>query len=353
MDVGVLIIDPLKLHSSIIYSNDNFSKITGYTKDELKDKNAISFLYNHVSKNDLKIILESIKNHKSCEIITKHSKKDSSSFTAFIKITPILDEVKNLLYFTAIVMDITKIAEIKRLEIIKKLSSGLTHELNTAITSMNGNIEMLGYDINALSNQTVKQDMNSYLKSISKGHKVISGITNSLHFLNSIPSTIHNEINIISILVTVVEEFRSKLDENNIQLCINNQNTTLSKNMKVLFPIEEKTLFHLWSIFLDNSIDALITKKEPRMIYLNVYENKHKVFISITDNGEGIPESIKDEIFQPLVKGKKFGGIGMGLFNAKNIIQTYGGNISFYSDDLETVFYIVFTKETRQSTHGK
>ncbi len=55
--------------------------------------------------------------------------------------------------------------------------------------------------------------------------------------------------------------------------------------------------------------------------------------ISISDNGPGIPDSIKDKIFQPFFTTKPTGqGTGLGLSLAYDIIKAHGGKIQVNSD---------------------
>ncbi len=51
------------------------------------------------------------------------------------------------------------------------------------------------------------------------------------------------------------------------------------------------------------------------------------VEISVIDNGPGIPESIRNEIFQPFVTYGKEGGTGLGLAVAQKIVHDHGGDI--------------------------
>ena len=50
------------------------------------------------------------------------------------------------------------------------------------------------------------------------------------------------------------------------------------------------------------------------------------VKVDISDNGKGIPEEIRDKLFQPNFTTKS-GGMGMGLAITHNIIRSMGGRI--------------------------
>jgi signal transduction histidine kinase len=53
-----------------------------------------------------------------------------------------------------------------------------------------------------------------------------------------------------------------------------------------------------------------------------------KVQITVTDNGNGIPQNIVDKIFQPFFTTKPTGqGTGLGLSLAYDIVKAHGGEI--------------------------
>lgn len=67
-----------------------------------------------------------------------------------------------------------------------------------------------------------------------------------------------------------------------------------------------------------------------------------KVEIWVKDNGNGIPEAIKEKIFQPFFTTKPTGsGTGLGLSLAYEIVKAHGGEITFETGESEgTVFFI-------------
>ncbi len=68
-------------------------------------------------------------------------------------------------------------------------------------------------------------------------------------------------------------------------------------------------------------------------IYIATTIDKHQLTIKIADNGKGMPESIRNEIFQPFFTTKPEGkGTGLGLsISYKIITENHGGNLQCIS----------------------
>ena len=74
------------------------------------------------------------------------------------------------------------------------------------------------------------------------------------------------------------------------------------------------------------------------------------LIITISDNGPGIPDEIRDKIFQPFFTTKATGqGTGLGLSLSYDIIKAHGGNISVDSDTIRgTLFSIQLPTHLKQ-----
>ena len=67
-----------------------------------------------------------------------------------------------------------------------------------------------------------------------------------------------------------------------------------------------------------------------------------KVEIKVSDNGNGIPQKIKDKIFQPFFTTKPTGqGTGLGLSLSYDIIKAHGGTLSVESNEREYTHFIL------------
>jgi signal transduction histidine kinase len=70
--------------------------------------------------------------------------------------------------------------------------------------------------------------------------------------------------------------------------------------------------------------------------------NRKLVELSIRDNGNGIPEKIREKIFQPFFTTKPTGqGTGLGLSLSYDIVKSHGGEISVTSKESEGTEFVI------------
>ena len=70
--------------------------------------------------------------------------------------------------------------------------------------------------------------------------------------------------------------------------------------------------------------------------------------ISVSDNGDGMPEKVLEKIFQPFFTTKPTGqGTGLGLSLSYDIVKAHGGELKVETTQGEgTTFYMNFKTET-------
>ena len=73
--------------------------------------------------------------------------------------------------------------------------------------------------------------------------------------------------------------------------------------------------------------------RDGGQIDIDLREVKDSIEIRIIDNGPGIPEEIRDKLFQPFVSYGKQNGIGLGLAIAQKIFQDHAGDASLESTE--------------------
>ncbi|MEI6678698.1 MAG: ATP-binding protein [Mariniphaga sp.] len=90
---------------------------------------------------------------------------------------------------------------------------------------------------------------------------------------------------------------------------------------------------------IKNGIQA-IPKDRNGIVKVELSSDKEWAYISVKDNGAGIPAGLHDKLFEPSFTTKS-SGMGLGLAIAKRIIENFKGELSYQSvRDVETTFTI-------------
>jgi signal transduction histidine kinase len=95
----------------------------------------------------------------------------------------------------------------------------------------------------------------------------------------------------------------------------------------------------LFTNLLTNAVDAC-SERERCTVSIAEKIVGNDILISITDNGDGIPQEMQSKIFTPNFTTKT-SGTGLGLAMCKGIVEQAGGNIWFQTQVGEgTTFYV-------------
>ena len=88
----------------------------------------------------------------------------------------------------------------------------------------------------------------------------------------------------------------------------------------------------------------VLRTRVARRVMLAHRQHRLAVVVAVCDNGPGVPESLRERIFHPLVTGRA-GGTGLGLSLAQDFVQQHGGIIEFESRPGQTEFRLVLPME--------
>ncbi len=108
-----------------------------------------------------------------------------------------------------------------------------------------------------------------------------------------------------------------------------------------LIRADKDQLMRCFNNLLKNSIEAM-PENHRGIINITFQTTKDNIQIDVKDNGSGIPENLRDNIFQPNFTTKS-SGTGLGLAFIKSAIENADGKIWFESEvGVGTTFHLLF-----------
>jgi PAS domain S-box-containing protein len=304
-----------------------------------------------------KVLTEGDKRQRKVAMLTP----DGEERYYAVRVSTVSDKmVQNKHYNIFSFVDITELEFMRQQQInniklssIGKLAAGITHEINTPLTYIKGNLEILKMDIEDSCDCSLKQEFLTSCESMEDGIKRMAAIVESMR---EIAGVSRDEIAEINVYTTIVYSLRMVYNKAK-QICnikINGKlfDMSLDKDGEsILMMATPQRLEQVWIIILNNALDEYAKSKLPfeqRFIDIQVSKNLDTIKVSIKDNAGGIEESILPHIFEIFKSSKPQSGMGVGLNIAKSIVEDHGGEIIARNEDGGAVFEIVF-KEKEES----
>ena len=196
-----------------------------------------------------------------------------------------------------------------------EMLSGISHDLRTPLTRMKLQI--------------------AFIKDKELGLKLAEDINEMEKMLNEylqFTSSSYLEKNELFDLSELINDVISKYNNNNI-----------SKGIlpRVYFSGKKNLIKRCMNNVIDNAI------KYGDKVNVDLSKNKSNLFISIKDNGPGIPSEEYDNVFKPFYKidkgraGSK-SSVGLGLSIASDIVRSHGGNIKLEKSSMNGLGVKIF-----------
>ena len=252
----------------------------------------------------------------------------------------VLDEQRLLLMFK----DLSRVRELQnnllrsmKFGIIANLVSSISHEIRNPLSAV-------GIHAEILSNRLTKQ----YPELDEKLKKSLTIIQNEIKRINRIHTQFFNlarkrelklaEIKPNSILEDVIQLVQHHALEQQIALHIE-----LDHSIDFIYGDVDQ----LKQVFLNIVLNAFQAVDQEGEVHIKTSQDAQKVYVEITDNGQGIPPEVGEHIFDLYFTTKKDGG-GIGLALCKKIVEAHEGQIWFRSKVGQgTTFIVAFPRITR------
>ena len=216
----------------------------------------------------------------------------------------------------------------------KTMARQIAHEINNPLTPMKLTIQQL-QRVKKVDTERFEESFDNSTALLIEQIDNLSHIAAMFSNFAKLPEIKLSEVDIANKLTSVAILFANNKENVNI-ICQGTEQT----NMAIT---DAEQITQVFNNLIKNAIQATTNRENGRVI-IDLTQNEQSVLISVTDNGNGIPNEIKDKIFRPNFTTKNT-GMGLGLAISKNIIESSGGEITFESNEgIGTTFTVKLNK---------
>ena len=181
--------------------------------------------------------------------------------------------------------------------------------------------------------KTIQQTIKG-LDAIAEQSEGLTTFFESYRVLSRIPDPVKKEISVQALfekLETLVEHYR---EDHRLSV------TFACSEPELKIYADEQMVRQVLLNLIKNAAEALENTK-PGEILISGETLEEKIVLTVTDNGEGIPEELSGEIFMPFFTTRKK-GTGVGLSYCRQVMAMHDGRIEYISQSGKTRFRLVF-----------
>jgi signal transduction histidine kinase len=208
----------------------------------------------------------------------------------------------------------TQMLHLERLGTMGKLAAGVVHDLRNLMVS-------LGYVESVLQQRSVAPDV---MESVQVG---MQGVGNLIHTLEAMHQfarggTLHIQKSILQPALVVNDALaiaRMDMGFRAHKVAVN-----IEQGLPEVLGDRQK----LTQVLVNLVRNAVQASAQWRQIGVEATRRNGHVVFAVEDEGPGVPPELKQNLFKPFVSSKGEGGMGMGLYMAKLIIDSHQGEIA-------------------------
>ena len=325
---------------NIEYINQKGIDLTGYAKEEIIGKNPRVFSAGEKTKEEYKILWDTIKSGSEWRGQFHNKKKNGELYWEYATISPIKNDEGEIINFLAIKEDITErkkyqkelIAAKEKAEEMNRIKSvffsNMSHELRTPLSGILGFSELLLEDIH-------DQEQKKMIEAISmNGQRLLNTLNEILHISkleSENPVMKFEDICVPVFIEETIKEFEGNLLTKGLFIKLNYSHKELYVNL-------DKEIFRtVLSNLITNAIKFTSTGGITISCKKMIGDEENILAVEILDTGIGISDENQKIIFDEFRQASEgfnryFEGVGLGLTVAKKYTELLGGKIYLESN---------------------
>lgn len=331
----------MDVNRNVFYVNNSFQRMFGYKSTEIVDS-SLDIIWKKDELDKFKDLISSEGNKTEGEF--QNIRKDGSSLSVSISVSTIQDRLKNIVAIVCIIRDITE--SVKSREKLQNYSEGLellvedrTKKLEEArkFATIGETASMVGHDlrnplqviVNTLYLTRMKLNPEYAHKLKKPLNDEITGslakIDEQVEYMNKIVSDLQDYSKNITLDFRKTD-FKKLISETINSLVVPSNIEIEIKNFSDLpeFVIDPGSMKRIMTNLISNSIQAMI---DGGKITISGDIDEKFYFLSLTDQGGGIPQKFLSKLFTPL-QTSKAKGLGLGLAVCKKFVDAHKGYIN-------------------------
>lgn len=336
---GVVITD---IHGHLEWMNEGFTKVSGWTLEEVKEKKPGSFLQGELTDQDtVNEMRKGIANRTGFDVEILNYTKAGHPYWIQIICNPLIDSNGVITGFMAIESDISirkkyekelisaRNDAIKAQKSEEKFLANMSHEIRTPLNAVIGMVSLL-YET------SLSEEQLDYIKTLDHSSNYLLGLISNVLDIQKIQTgnveVVKSTLNLSTILDTIILTYENRVKEKGLKVRM-----IKDENLPSHIISDKTILLQILNNLMSNA--EKFTEEGEIGIHASkiIWNEKVSIQIKVFDTGTGIAPDKKQFLFKKFKqihapKLTNTRGTGLGLAITKELVNVLDGEISVESE---------------------
>lgn len=206
----------------------------------------------------------------------------------------------------------------ERLAAVGKMAAMITHEVRNPLSSIGLNAELLEDELGQLPG-ALGDEARTICRAITREVDRLTGITEEYLALARLPKPRLAATSAAAVVDDLARFVREDLASRQVTLAVEHEAGTAPALM------DEAQIRQALLNLVRNAADA-VAGQGGGHVWMRTRDTDTMVAIEVVDDGPGIPDDLRERLFEPFVSTKD-GGTGLGLAVTHQIVKDHGGSL--------------------------
>ena len=311
------------LNGIITSWNDSATRVFGYTAEEMIGRSILKLIPEHLHSDETTILSNIRAGRRVEHFETVRLTKDGRLVDVSLTVSPVKDAQGRVIGASKILRDVSdrkrieqSLLQAEKIAATGRMAATIAHEINNPLEAVMNLLFLLRSKITDLEGENYLATAENELGRVSHIAKQTLG-----YYREHAAATMASLDEIVEHVVTIYEPRCSAA-----QIAIKQ---FISSSRK--FQLRRGEMMQVISNLMMNAIYAMPSGGILEIAVRDTQDSDEGVFLTITDNGVGIPQQVLPKVFDAFFTTRATVGTGIGLFVAKQFVEGHGGRITIES----------------------